>query len=179
MVWFLCGKHWVNSHNYTLVLKLTIKWKLCYLTLKHYVYSSIQNWTFLKVGRTKKTKLYDNCTNQIEVSWCLTYTYIVGLLQDRCNSIANTLEICLSCTNPLMYGMQCCYHHIIKRIVCHYASKPNIDCRDKYLFVNFLWPLMISINVLQIICHYPKWPMKSHLVSCLVTLPGFKHISMT
>ena len=26
--------------------------------------------------------------------------YINGLVQERCNSIANTLELCLSCTNP-------------------------------------------------------------------------------
>ena len=29
-----------------------------------------------------------------------------GLVQERCNSIANALELCLSCTNPLKYKDQ-------------------------------------------------------------------------
>ena len=31
---------------------------------------------------------------------CLTDAYIDGLMQERCNSIANALELRLSCTNP-------------------------------------------------------------------------------
>ena len=34
--------------------------------------------------------------------------YIVGLVQERCNSIANTLELRLSCTNPL----RCSWYHL-------------------------------------------------------------------
>ena len=30
-------------------------------------------------------------------------TYIYGLAQERRNSIANALELLLSCTNPLIY----------------------------------------------------------------------------
>ena len=33
----------------------------------------------------------------------LQYPYIVGLMQERHNSIANTLELRLSCTNPLIF----------------------------------------------------------------------------
>ena len=32
---------------------------------------------------------------------------IDGLMQERCNSIANTLELHLSCTNPLIWGLCC------------------------------------------------------------------------
>ena len=36
------------------------------------------------------------------VVW-LSYPYIDGLVEERCNSIANALELRLSCTNPSMY----------------------------------------------------------------------------
>ena len=32
-------------------------------------------------------------------------TYFNGLVQERCNSIANALELHLSCTNPSTYGI--------------------------------------------------------------------------
>ena len=34
--------------------------------------------------------------------------YINGLVQERSNSIANTLELCLSCTNPSICGWHVC-----------------------------------------------------------------------
>ena len=41
------------------------------------------------------------------VQWNINHTlntrktpHIHGLVQERCNSVANTLELCLSCTNP-------------------------------------------------------------------------------
>ena len=34
----------------------------------------------------------------------IAHVHIDGLVQERCNSIANALELHLSCTNPLIYG---------------------------------------------------------------------------
>ena len=38
--------------------------------------------------------------------WCYTYKHnIDGLMQERQNSIANALELCLSCTNPIWHKL--------------------------------------------------------------------------
>ena len=43
----------------------------------------------------------------------LLWSYFNGLVQERRNSIANALELCLSCTNPLIYQsvMPPCWCH--------------------------------------------------------------------
>ena len=63
-----------------------------------------------------------NCVNLLDDYWCelihyeangqntmapdnrLNSRHIDGLVQERRNSIANALELCLSCTNPSIYG---------------------------------------------------------------------------
>ena len=40
------------------------------------------------------------------VSWVSRYPHVDGFVRERRNSIANTLELCLSCTNPSMYQRQ-------------------------------------------------------------------------
>ena len=37
--------------------------------------------------------------------WYGYHKYDDGLMQERCNSIANALELCLSCINPSMNTM--------------------------------------------------------------------------
>ena len=40
------------------------------------------------------------CVAMSSATLVLTVGEIDGLVQERCNSIANALELCLSCTNP-------------------------------------------------------------------------------
>ena len=39
--------------------------------------------------------------------WPISYLHINGLVQERRNSIANALELCLSCTNLSIWDLQC------------------------------------------------------------------------
>ena len=42
---------------------------------------------------------------------------IDGLVQKRCNSMANALELCLFCTNPLKYDT-----HIVQGVTLHFID---------------------------------------------------------
>ena len=46
-----------------------------------------------------------------------TEAYVDGLVQERRNSIANTLVLRLSCTNPLMYGARSPCVKVIRNVV--------------------------------------------------------------
>ena len=53
----------------------------------------------------------NNCWTSTNARQWVKQLYVDGLVQERCNSIANALELHLSCTKPLMcccHGSQCC-----------------------------------------------------------------------
>ena len=60
--------------------------------------------------------------SNLAVKLCCTTDHVYELVQERHNSIANTLELCLSCTNLLM-----CYRHNMK-------TSSNLKCSQYY------WP---------------------------------------
>ena len=50
-------------------------------------------------------------TTAVALKLCCYNLHVDGLMQERCTSIANALELCLSCINPSMY----CHliHHLV------------------------------------------------------------------
>ena len=69
------------------------------------------------------------------------YVYIDGLVQERRNSIANTLELRLSCTSPSIYiYMLCVYTHTavlfqLSRENCIVCGEDFANCREKEIMV--------------------------------------------
>ena len=76
---------------------------------EHHIYIST-----LGLMQPKIYAAYDttNVCQTNNTSWLLFYVsnteteHIGGLMQERCNSIANTLELHLSCTNPSIWAMR-------------------------------------------------------------------------
>ena len=79
----------------------------------------------------------------------ILYLDIDGLVQDRCNSIANALALHLFCTNPSTKG-------IVIGLVATYAKAMSIPV---YLC---LWPRL---------CPWPKLSMPMLVMSNTITMP--------
>ena len=96
------------------------------------------------------------------------YQYINSLVQERCNSIANTLELRLSCTNPLICGPD--YRHestwpslvlIMLTCFCLFATT-RYNMR--------VWIFAPNVIYFSIAVGLTKWPMPTW--SCALQYKG-------
>ena len=86
----------------------------------------MQRQTWLDVLRFSKSSGVVQLGNQID-----------GLVQERCNSIANALELRLSCTNRLR-----CYPVYLPKLIHNHGYTGRID-----LIPDWLWPLMVYVTM--------------------------------
>ena len=89
-----------------------------------YQLSVSQHWPRLWLGTLHATSHYLN--------WCSQdlYCHIDGLVQERRNSIANALELHLSCTNPWISGQVAtipplCVQGMVGLLCCSTPDEPN------------------------------------------------------
>ena len=85
----------------------TIPWSrlLCKMALPIFArFTELWNFHSLNVVLKKSNKSPYICKKQFDMlkTWCLM-SYVDGLVQDCCNSIANALELLQSCTKPPMH----------------------------------------------------------------------------
>ena len=77
-----------------------------FLTFTHYYYFFFVIHICPSICPNVLSTLF-NIINCFKSQFYLDFgSYIDGLLQERCNSIANTLELHLSCTNSLIWPLQ-------------------------------------------------------------------------
>ena len=87
--------------------------------------------------------------------------YFHGLVHERCNSIANALELCLSCTNPSI----CSHIHILWWISlvrrCYLKNLVSYRvpfCRQYFQMHFHEWKfLYFDYNFTEICCYRPNW----------------------
>ena len=78
---------------------------------------------------------FQNNWNEQKCVWCLLiavigdWYYINGLMQERRNSIANALELCLSCINPVNYLM----YHLPTQLLISFHMKIFTRFEDEEL----------------------------------------------
>ena len=99
--------------------------------------------------------------------------HVDGLVQERRNSIANVLELCLSCTNPSMYCFEytaiyqsiiSCHHRIQcwpRPIIPYHDTRPQrAEKKQKSnhdLLLMYSWPLIILFCELSARIHMLCW----------------------
>ena len=76
--------------------------------------------------------------------------YINGLLQERCNSIANALELCLSCSNPsicrqLFHLSSVFQRRLFLQLGPKRQRPPTLTCAAKVWLTNAPSHLLVSI----------------------------------
>ena len=82
---------------------------------------------------------------KIYIFWCKKllclpiHDHIDGLVQERCNSIANTLELCLSGTNPSLCDYKCISAYTYNGPRCPAAIAEATTVETLYNTVNFCW----------------------------------------
>ena len=84
---------------------------LCYLGI------SLQQWKDASLHRKRQVWV-------VMISLFLAYECIDGLMQERHNSIANALELCLSCTNQLVWSWKADFPHrkwIVRKVFSKHA----------------------------------------------------------
>ena len=84
-------------------------------------------------------------------------SHVDGLVQERRNSIANALELHLSCSNPLMWC------HCIGTLFIHRPIKAPVT-----------WSSMVRVMA----WHQPWWALMSHLYFSLIPMRPFNLLVM-
>ena len=111
----------------------------------------------------------------------LTRIHFNRLVQERRNSIANALEVCLSCTNPSIWSdcLQSCHYFVREDVSVTLAAISGIIILVPYLQIKPLQ--LIWRHVVDLIYLYPDifawmiisqsamcWTMKKFLTSTIV-----------
>ena len=103
------------------------------LRLNKWLSKQSWGWWFETLPRPLWCHSNDKCLVKISSGYGLMLLgNIDELVQERCNSIANTLELRLSCTNPLIRNdLNHCWQDIWSHMVSLYHSEPK--------WLVFLW----------------------------------------
>ena len=116
----------VWEHHYEIFLSrcLIIAWSLniaCNMPLAKIWHRSDVDLTTDSVHLTLMGDLWSN------------YLHINAIMQARCNSIANALELHLSCTNPPIYYLAWTVLHLTSNVIEIYSWGP-FNCNGQMMF---------------------------------------------
>ena len=78
------------------------------------------------------------------------HNYIDGLVQERCNSIAYALELCITCTNPSVSLLQ-------QSWICFICSNAVLDFSDSWLSCRYHVVHVPSLSKMTLQCDISHW----------------------